>query len=604
MFLHFFIAKNISKGVNNGSLIINELNTPKNNGSKLFIIGAIEDTDILDEVLNSISDDKLLFSLLLGEGGEYSRIWANNELFQIVNRIEQEVKNIVFEIVDDEYRPIQVKSDSIINWTNQELAFINIVPNLLYKGIYLKEIFDIVGYMDASCNEAFHALLEKTKEKKLNLRSGMFTAIYGNIGVRKAWPALSIIFSSLISGWPSFNNKNEITSLDINELLKDKKLLNGQFYLLLHLCKYEEKAQLLYPYILDALNNKWKYIPHILKNEILERVGHCYGTEEQRLTLIDALNTIHSQTQDAFLSTNIFEALSSLNALDEDALEYESTVENQIKDLLSNPDEENNWNEAATIYNCQFDHPYNIAFFNVINKLSPAESKLFYKMALKATYGSSLFTSSLIFTAITVLGNNVSPYLLKFVETPISDETLPQNSLETFIISHIILGQYSYPIKSQYDNEKNELSKTLFALAEIYYWLNRTDLDLNCRKEKCKSSSKVLFNPHSNFTIESIWESQFIFRNFYYNRFPQSPIIRPDQIFSDEIAQSCRLAITNPHNQKSIYGFRRENEIAFHAIELLKRHGNVSDLKIFRELSSHPVFGESAIEAIKHIEGQ
>jgi hypothetical protein len=604
MFFHFFIANNISKGLNDGGLIINALNAPKNDGSKIFIIGAIEDTIVLEEVLNSISDDKLLFSLLLGEGGEYSKIWANNTLSQVVNKIEQEVKSIAFEIVDDEYRPIQVKSDSIINWTNQEWTFISIIPGLLYKRVYLKELFDIVGHMDACCNNAFQVLFEKTKEEKLNLRSGIFTAIYANIGTRNTRPALSIVFSSLISGWASFNNNNEITSLDINELLKDKKLSNGQFYMLLHLCKYEEKAQLLYPFILDALKNKWKYIPHILKNEILERVGHCYATEEQRIILVDVLNAIHSRTQDPFLSTNIFEALSSLNALDEDAIAYESTVENQIKDLLLNSDEEHSWNEAATLYNYQFDHPYSSAFYNAINKLNPTESKLFYEMALKATYGSSLFTSSLILMAVSTLGNNVSPHLLKFIETPISDETMPQNSLEVFIIAHIILGQYSYTIRSRYENEENELSKTLFAFAEIYYWLNRSDMDLNHIKEKCKSPSAVLFNPHSNYTIESIWQSQFIFTNFIYNRFPQSSIIRPDQIFSDEIAQSCRFAIINPHHQKSIYGFSREEEIIQHAIELLKQHGNISDLKIFRELSNHPVFGKSAIEAIKYIEGQ
>ena len=601
MFYNFFIAESITTHLNDSKSIVLELSLPRNRENKLFILCSIVDPVIQDEVLYSIADTDLLLSLILGEGGEYCLKWANNILSQIITKIEHETMNLDFEIIDDESWPIQIKVNTLTDWTNQEMAFINVIPILLLKEKHLQEIFYIVKIADAISKETFQKLFEAAKEKKISLRSGIFSAIYTRIGAKTSRPALSSIFSSISSGFASFNNKEEINSETIIKLLSNKSLTNGQFYLLLLLCKYDSNAKLLFPYIADALKNKWKFIPYHLRNEILETVGQCYVSEDQRLSLIESLNSILDEIQPSFLSSQIFEALSSLGALNDETKAYEHTIRKQIENLLSDPDNQDYCNNASNIFYSQFDHPYDIAFYNVIDKLSTDENKLFYRMAIRGTY-STLFTNTLIFKATSALGKDICPYLLRFIEFPDLEEFMPQNGLEVFIITHIILGLFSYPIESRFKTEENELVKTLFACAEIYYWMNRNDLDFKSKKEHSEYPAKYLFNQLSKFTIECIWQSEFLLRgSIIDNRFPNESIVTIPQEFSNEIANSCRFAIANPHQQKEIFRFTLQDEIILHAIWLLERHGDISDLKIFRTLADHTRLGVSAIAAIsKH----
>ncbi|MGV8137035.1 MAG: SMEK domain-containing protein [Mangrovibacterium sp.] len=602
MFLSFFSAGSIAES-SDGKSIIEDLKAPKNRESRLFIIGAIEKPMILDEVLSSISDPDLLKSLLFGEGGEYSQTWATNNLSRIIEKIGCEINNLDFEITEDVYWPIQLEEVTLTDWTNQELAFINTMPDLLLSGRYLEEMFEIVKRMDEVCKGAFTKLQEEAKGRQIGLYSGLFSAVYSYNGGRRSNPALYYIFYSFTSGLASYNSKNEITIDSINKLLKNRKLSNGQFYLLLYLCEYDEKAKLLFPYILDALKNKWRFIPHTLRIEILQRVGHCYSSEEQRLSLIECLNIIHANTHDPLLSTNIFDALSDLGALDDDALAYEDTVKKQLEWVLTDQENKANWNEAAGIFYALFDHPYQIAYSNVMDNLNLNDSKNFLRMALRGS-DDTLFASPLIFRAVSLLGSEVCPYLLKFIGKPITNEVTPQESLEVFFTTHVILAQFSYPIESRFkENEDDELSKTLFACAEVFYWLNRMDLDLYERKEYCLPSSQVLFKPLSNYTIECIWYTEVSLRSsLHIGRLPEGSVVFISQLFSGEIAKSCREAITNPDRQKGIFNFCPPEDIVKHAIWLLERSGDISDLTMFRSLSSHPIYGECAIAAIKHLE--
>ena len=166
------------------------------------------------------------------------------------------------------------------------------------------------------------------------------------------------------------------------------------------LLRYDDKLRQLYPYVQSLLKNL-RGVPYHLTLEVFQQIGHCYETEEQRNDLITALEAIHGETRNIWLSTSLFDALRDLGALANDAADYESTVSAEISQVLAQPDDSQSWDNAAGIYYAQFDHPYDAAFYTVIHQLSEQHKNEFLKMALQGHY-SSIFTTSLIKDALAV----------------------------------------------------------------------------------------------------------------------------------------------------------------------------------------------------------
>ncbi|MBS1781061.1 MAG: SMEK domain-containing protein [Bacteroidetes bacterium] len=599
MFFNFFVADSVVRFAITVDDIINGVNAPKNHDKKLLIIGSIADIDLLNKVLQSLADVDLLVTLYAGEGGHYGKLWMERQLKMVLVKICDEIGTLDFEFGENALNGIQFTEESYNRWTDQELALISTIPYILVKNNLIPEVFDLVGLMDDRCEQAIRKLWKAAKQKNISVRSAIFATTYIGLNGRDA--AITKIFSSLQSGFVTFRAKSTITELSIQEVIKNRILKPGQFYLLLLLLRYEGKLRLCYPYVITLLKN-WRSAPYYLLNEVLHQIGYCYNTDEQRNDLIQALNTIHSETQNVWLSTSIFDALGQLGALNEAATDYEPTVQAEIMQVLNRPpDDKEAWDSAAGIYYAQFDHPYDTAYQNAIQQLAIHEKTTFYKMALQG-YNSSLFTTALMIDAWKQLSADIAPYLVRWVEHPILEPSSPQDSLKTFLIAHLFLAKANYPIISRYASEADPKNRSLFSAAEVYYWLNRSDFSVE-NKEKAVAASKVLFDRNNRYCIESIWQfCHALHQSSLQYVLDLKNITTIESAFPDHVTAFCRKVLENLEWQLSIFGFPKDHEeINTHAIWLLENNGSIIDVDLLKPLSNHSRYGRHAVEAIKKL---
>jgi energy-coupling factor transporter ATP-binding protein EcfA2 len=601
MFMSFFVAENIIRvSPGNGKTIIKELKAPKNADKRLLIIGGLENHRTLQDVLESMFDVCLLVQLADGAGGEYAKVWVDKKIDAVIAKIESEVESIKFEIISDEYHPVRIVPITLCGWNDQEKCLIHTIPFLLQQEQLCKKIFSLVTRMDATCTKAFEELQQQAKQQKVSLRTNLFLSAY----VKWIQPcsALSWILSNLQSGLSFHESRWEIRQEMFSDLIPKDGIKHGQFYFLLLLCRYRDSAKYLYHVILNALREKWGHMPSHLRSELLNCVGHCYSTEDQRIALIEQLNAIHGNTRNPFESTSVFDALSSLGALEEDALAYMDTVRTQIRDLLSDPDTSTNGSAAAGIFYAQFDHPYDYAFSEAISELDRDTKSLFFIIALKGE-STSLFTSSLIVEAVNHCGLECAPYLVKWTAGPLLNVPMPQESLSVYFLVHILLGKFDYPLAFNPEENVDNPHSALIACSQIYYWLNRTDLTPNQRKENCKKPARALFVTNLEMAVECIWQSQHVIFNGPVSRLKDITVISLEHFFSDYIAEACRFAIKKPDRQKGLFSFDRTEEIVRHAFWMLERYGNISDIEMLKCLSNDPAYGENAVRAIKKLQG-
>ena len=602
MFFNFFVAESIVRSAHDSQNIIQEINEPRNYDKKLLIIGAIGDLIVLDEVLSSLTDDELLLSMYLGDGGVYCQQWVERQLKDILSKIEQELLGLEYQLNDNSSFGMDFRQDSLFNWTHHQLALIHTVPMLLVKENFITEVFELVSVAEQRRKLAVSEFIRVGKNLRGSFGSSTFSTTY--VGIISKKPAINRIFSDLQSGFVTFRNPATIKDETVRRLLSKTPINDGHCYLLLLLLRYENTLNLLYPYVEHTLKYRWKSAPYHLINEILTQIRHFPATSEQREELIDALNTMMSESQNPFFSTIIFDALDSLGALDIEADEHTESVLSQIAELLTHQDDENYWQMAAGVYIAQFDHPYSSAYFTAINGLNNMDKSNFYKMALQGI-DSGLFTSSLILESTKLLKEHVCPYLVRWIQEPFAETIFLHDCVKIFFLSHVILGKHNFPIESKFNRKIDDKDKSLHATAEIYYWINRTDLEFEQRKERCKSSAKFLFDLENPYTIDSIWQAQQgIMHSDTFSIFEASPIVFISDVLKDYIINVCRHNLKNIGFQKGILTFDGPEQINEHAITMISNLGSIIDIDVLRPLTSHPRYGRSAVEVIKKLKNE
>ncbi|WP_316816625.1 SMEK domain-containing protein [Pedobacter nyackensis] len=599
MFFNFFVAESVIRFSPDAPSIIAQINSPRNYDKKLLIIGSIDDSCILDQVLESITDIGLLNALCQGDGGEYCKKWIERKLTEILKRIDQEITQVEYELNKEEVAGIGFIKATLLDWSNEQYALINLLPYRLVQGEFLQEFYSLVGIMDGRRQAAVKKLWEEGKQQGISVRYGTFSATY--IGISSSKTAMASIISGLHSGFATFNNEASFTDEMVQTLVRNRSLNYGEFYFILVLLRWDERLKYLYPYALDVIRNKWQSVPSQLIHEILDRASYFHRTEEERQEFIEALNSMHSETQDAWMSTSIFDALSQIGALEEDANSYIPTVAEQIDKILNDVNSEDNWREANGLYNCQFDHPYDYAYQVAISNLEVSKKELFYQMALKGQ--TSVFFGTILFVeAFKLLKEKICPLISNWTENPIIEKSFPQDSIRVFLLSHIILAKYNYPLVSRFAAEDGIAEKSLFAAAELYYWNNRKDLTAQQVKDFSRKAESMFFDSSNIYVIDTLYECRHnILQASFRNIFESDSIVFIEDQSQVAIIDVCRFALQNLDWQKNIKNFSHGNDANTKAIYLLERLGSLVDVDLLRNLSEHPIYGEPSVKAIKEL---
>jgi hypothetical protein len=599
MFFNFFVADSIARFAANSDEILSALNAPKNADKKLLIIGAIDDEQLINQVLSGISDSNVFDALLEGEGGEYCQLWANKQLKELLPRISAEISNCEFEFAETPHH-FQCVESRLMDWSDHDLGLLFALPGKLANGDLLEQILEMTGKMDDICAQAVTTFWDEAKARGISARSNIFLAAYNGMWQQKL--AIGRLFSTIHSGSLGFRDRVEIPVERLQQIINGKQLKSGQIYLLLLLFRWDDRLQLLYPTVLDILQ-KWRQAPFHLVSEVLQQIGHLYANGEQRDALVSAVTTMHSETLNAWLSTEIFDALGALGELEEDANDYIAVVNAEITKVLNNPDDKNACEAAAGIFFCQYDHPYNSAYYTAIDQLPTVEKKLFLGMALQGGY-SSMNTMSLIMRASSILGLSATKHLLKWTATPFIDPTFPVDSLGVFLVVHLLLGRNNCPLPASDLKGSDKKENSIRALAEIYYWYSRTDMKNEQQVQNTTKLAAVLFVPENNYVIETIWQSRHaLHQQAYYGELDLRKLQVFEVAFREQIVNACRRALLNLNWQESFWQFERREEMNQHAISLLSKTGSLVDLDVLRPLTEDINYGRYAVEAIKSLGG-
>ena len=311
----------------------------------------------------------------------------------IIDKIRNETRDLSFEITEDQYGNIGIQEHSLVKWTTEDLAYIHAIPKLICKGYFIKEIFEITTLADNRIDQYFTILLPEAKDRKVAIRSSLFASVYLSFPYGKT--AISKILSGAQSGFLAnrFENKDSLRAFE--EILSNCPVLsNGQLYYLLTVTRFHQHQKLLYNQIKNSLETKWKYLPYHLKLEILQAVGRFWGDEGKRENLIKVIQEL-PKSGNIMISSSIRKALSSLGGLDGNALSYEATVIDEIENVLNHENETYYHQLAANLYDRQSDHPYNVAYKNIISSIEPNKSRRFLSMVVQGS-SPDLFNSSLI----------------------------------------------------------------------------------------------------------------------------------------------------------------------------------------------------------------
>jgi len=572
--------------------ILQAISLPKYENSKTLIIGAIDNTNVLDSILSGIDDVDIIVSCMEGKCGGFAYEWFKNSYEGVLRKISDETASVEFNIDKNSIYGIGVNEDTLIQWTPQEHAHVKAIPQLLNSGCYLEEIYNIAAKMDIKLAATFEILVDKAREEKVALRSGLFVAGLDSqnsviaIGGIMAWIELA--------RFSNRENKEEALVSWINIKLKSNNITNGQLLMLLKLSRAIYTENPLATYLPSIIQERWKYAPYHLRLELLFKARECWlYTEGEKAELIEVLQSL--EVNNIWLSTAIVEALKNLGAIENEG--YEEIVISEIEQVLLDPENVDNRKMANGLYISQFDHPYDAVYCKIIKNLSDEKRKVLLSMAVseKSEYGT--FLGCMIVDLGKFGDKRTGKYILHWTDIP---DYRHQDQLEAFVVSHIVLGKLQYPLSEKKYNLTDE-DNVMMACGELYYLINREDLIEDEMRRMSNQAIHIIKNYKKDLSLGTIMSCEKASAHNDLITQSSKPYSLIDN-FSAELREICKSVLAMKIEQRSSIAWVTSKEIYQYAIDVIGSVGKTTDLKILRSFVGHADYGKHAIETIKKIE--
>ncbi|MGY4399276.1 NERD domain-containing protein [Bradyrhizobium sp. USDA 3315] len=606
MFLNVFAAEAIVRRAGDDpEAVVAALRLPQHLEMTPFVLGAIDDDSFRRQVLPHVSDVRVIRACLSGQCGPDAQRWANDRCDEVVARVREEIESVRFEVSDEFMWHVRPKPETVQEWSQQDRAVLAAVPQELVAGRRLDELLDLIGKMDARLAEEHRRLLDQAKEKKLNLRTGLYAVSYAGVGMRET--GLSRICSPISSGG-LYDGPKVTASANIHGRLKSDTISPGQVGLLIELDKYSDPAAPSIGTILPELVRRWwPRAAHHLRLGLMHAAMMCAHAlnDAERQALIAAIETT-CLPAGGFDAWGIIDALKSLGALDDDQENYVATAKAEFQAVLGDRDNPLMWRAANGTWNAQFDHPYDAAYWEAWKGLLAEERKALLFMAARGAEGHSMFAPSLIAEVASFGDPAAAPILAQWTTLPPKREVMMQDAIRTFEMAYAALARLRCPMPDRSEEAASAADHALLACGQILYWLNRDDLPVSERKSNCAASLAVLSRHEAGVAAAVAGE---FFRSDHMfaesaRRLPGSEPVATSfrQYFPNEIAAIYRAALEKPTIQSGYFEFFRTEDVIEKALVNLGRFGGARDIPLLRVWTVHPDLGRFAVQAIKEIE--
>lgn len=606
MFLNVFAAEAIIRRAGDDpGAVVAALRLPQHLEMRPFVLGAIDDDSFRRQVLPHLSDTRVVQACLAGQCGPDAQRWANERCDEVLARLVQEVEAVRFELSENFSWSVQAKPDTLQEWTSEDRAVLAAIPHELVMGRRLDEMLGLVGRMDDRLAEEHRRLLDQAREKKVGLRSGLYAVSYTGFGGRDI--GLSQVLGPLYSG-QLYNGPTVAATANVHGRLQSNALSPGQVGLLVELNRYSDRnAPSIGTVLPDILERFWPRAGQHLRLALMNAaVTSAHALDDgQRRALISVIEKT-CMVDGGVDAWGMIDALKSLGALDDDQERYVAVVQAEIAEVLADRDNPDSWRRAVGLWNAQFDHPYDRAFWEGWNGLSDEDRKALLFMAARGADDYFMFIPSLIAEAASFSDPAATPILARWTALPPKKEMMMDDAIRAFEMAHAALARLRCPLADRSAEAVTAADHALLACGQILYWLNRDDLPVSERKANCAASLAILSRHETGVAAAVVGE---FFRSDYMfaenaRRLPGSePAVSSfGQFFPDEIAAIYRAALKQPTIQSGYFEFFRIEDVIEKALVNLGRFGSTSDIPLLRIWTVYPDLGRFAIQAIKEIE--
>ncbi|HFD3767542.1 TPA: hypothetical protein ACF3UW_003073 [Pseudomonas aeruginosa] len=478
MYLNAFAAEAIVRQLGSDfDAMTRALTLPRFNELRAFVIGAIEDLELLARLLSATTDAQLLRASMKGECGSDAKRVVTQDLNAVMGRLRTEVETVRFFIAPDQHWQIGIEPASCILWTEHERAMLSALPAALTLDQFSREFLDVLRLLDQRLSAERARLRSEAIEKGFkHLRTSLFAVAY-LFGQRDF--GVSLVMSVLHSG--SIERLSQHS--ERQAILRDVWLsvaTPGQFYFVLVLSRetYRLERDILNLAIDQTLPlfeiERWKYLPYHLQLDLMHFV-HFLPRDDlaQQEKLSKALESLLPVLNPVLQSTAL-EALSGLGAMDNEVRGHEAQVRLQVAEVLSAPGAEGAAETAWEIYSGQFDHPFDTAYINVVEGLSNEQRLALMRLACVGASEYSFFVGALIDKLAREGDALAVPAISRWARLPNPTTPVRQNAVEIYVSALMALGQLQsdLPVESC-PMGLGPREDTMSACGILYYWLQR-----------------------------------------------------------------------------------------------------------------------------------
>ena len=610
MFFEAFAAEAIVRRAKDGpESILRALAAPLHAQRRDLVIGAIDDDCLLEQLLPRLEDYTSVKACLTGRCGRQAQGWAEEHCRELWIRLREEARCARFRMDGDDVKFVEFEKDSLNRWTSCDRAFFALLPELIGDGRYLDEALDAVGVLDRRIDEEWLRLRQEVGIWQGNSRSELFGMGYVHPGRSRGAPGISTVCSNIGNGsflarGGSFGSRDIVAVERVKRELLGRELSSGQLYLSLHLCRGTDVPA---SFLTRAIETRWRSAPYHLRLALLDCAGmNSTGDDADRAELIKALEGL-STGSNPFLSTSVVDALQMLGALDEEAREHRTVVQQNVCECLVRPNDCDSQAEAWRIYSSQFDHPFSGAYCEVIAELADCDRKALFEMASKGATDTAFWLGALLLNLASFGDRSVGDNIARWAIPPLEDDRImPQVDIDAFVVAHVALARLGCSLPEDQSPSDGVSIKALKACGAILYWINRIDLDEDGKLGACGRELDVLAQDARNAATDVIRECEDVSREGWELLPGDAPVVRSIVgRFPGEAAAICRNALLEPEKQvgyfRHLSRFDRDPILAF-AIEVLKHYGIGTDRAVLRTYARTTKYGEGAIRALRSIE--
>lgn len=561
--------------------------------ARRFVIGAIDQPDLLAAFLSTLSDPLLIASCAAGECGLQARAWADQMLETTLSAVASEARGARFVLQEDGFLGVALDPSVSRAWTPTERAFIEVLPQWAFSPGRLPMALEMVGAIDETLADELRRLSPAAAEAKTALRSGLFanTYVHGALALQQALAPSAL-------KW--LGSAEDLADAFNNAALADG-CSPGQVALLLQLSRgVPGISRLTAAALATAITRDWARAPYHLRLDLLEAAGFCWAADEvDQAAMRDVLEALPTPGH-PFLSTALIEALQQLGALDEASAEYAVGLKARILEVLERPDDPDAQEEAWSFYGCRFDHPYEAAYSEVYEDLNEAGRTRLLSMAAWVADLNAFFTGPLLIDLASRRDPVAGRPILRWIDLPTEKVMMPQEALRNFIICHIALAVLGIAPADRPAAPASIPQACADLFAMVYAPGAEPDLQ-RARISACWDQLDVdpgaaigFLDACIGLNIEGL--KRLVGR-------PYSPI----ELFETAPSRSlklCRAVLADPCAVRPWYAssmFEHERPLDY-AMKIVGMWGDITDLQALRALAEQPRFAPTALKQIQVLE--